>query len=213
MVNASPYIISSNGAQIFDYENRKTLAGHEIDRDVAFRITNFINERKAGFIINCSDRRYGNMNLNRKLDDGDIFIESLDEVNENIYQLVVEAYSYDLLEEMISYIKQQKEVKLLNYSPAYLKGIKTEKHYYLDVDSKEVNKGKAIKEFLEIFNIKKEESVCMGDYINDVDMFDVCGFKVAMGNANEELKEKADYVTLSNDEAGVSYFIDKFILK
>ena len=44
-------------------------------------------------------------------------------------------------------------------------------------------------------------------------MFKACGYKVAMKNASEELKEIADYVTLSNNEAGVGDFIEKFILK
>lgn len=37
--------------------------------------------------------------------------------------------------------------------------------------------------------------------------------KVAMGNAIDEIKEKADFVTKSNDEAGIAYAIDKFIFK
>lgn len=154
-INGSPYIISSNGAEIFNYETRETLAGYEMKRNIISKIINFINERKAGFIINCSNKKYGNKYLNRKLDNGDLIIDSIDEINEKIYQLVIEAYSYDSLEEFIDYINEQNELKILNYSPAYLKGIKTEKNYYLDVDNNNVNKGAAIKKFLEIFNIKK----------------------------------------------------------
>ena len=44
-------------------------------------------------------------------------------------------------------------------------------------------------------------------------MFDACGYKVAMGNASENLKAKADYITLSNNEAGEAYFINNYILK
>lgn len=211
-VNASPYIISSNGAEIFNYETKETLKGHEINKDIISKITNFINEKKAGFIINCSNKRYGNKYLNRELDDGDLFVDNVDEVEEKIYQLVIEAYSYELLEEMIRYVNKQDEVKILNYSPAYLEGIKTEKQYYLDVDNNGVNKGAAIKEFLEIFNIKKEDSLCFGDYINDVDMFEACGFGVAMGNATDDIKKISSFVTKTNDENGVAYFIENYIL-
>ena len=63
-----------------------------------------------------------------------------------------------------------------------------------------------------MFNIKKEESLCFGDYVNDLDMFDACGFKVAMENASAELKKKADFITLSNNNSGVAYFINKYII-
>jgi hydroxymethylpyrimidine pyrophosphatase-like HAD family hydrolase len=44
-------------------------------------------------------------------------------------------------------------------------------------------------------------------------MFEACGTKVAMANGSDEVKEKADYVTLSNEESGVADYIYKFILK
>jgi hydroxymethylpyrimidine pyrophosphatase-like HAD family hydrolase len=39
------------------------------------------------------------------------------------------------------------------------------------------------------------------------------GLGVAMGNAFPEIKEIADYVTLSNEDHGVAHVIDKFVLK
>ena len=42
-------------------------------------------------------------------------------------------------------------------------------------------------------------------------MFDVADIKVAMANANENVKKKCNYLTLSNDEDGVSYAIREFM--
>ena len=95
----------------------------------------------------------------------------------------------------------------------YLENKKDQKSYYADINNNSTSKGRGITSFLNIFNIKKEDSLCFGDFINDIDMFKACGYKVAMKNASEELKEIADYVTLSNNEAGVGDFIEKFILK
>ena len=39
------------------------------------------------------------------------------------------------------------------------------------------------------------------------------GFGIAMANADEGVKEKADFVTLSNDEDGVRFVIETFFLK
>ena len=44
-------------------------------------------------------------------------------------------------------------------------------------------------------------------------MIEYAGLDVAMGNATDEIKEMADYVTLSNDEDGVAHVINKFILE
>ncbi|NRO04428.1 5-amino-6-(5-phospho-D-ribitylamino)uracil phosphatase YwtE [Lactobacillus helveticus] len=51
-----------------------------------------------------------------------------------------------------------------------------------------------------------------GDQGNDMSMFEVAGFnKIAMGNAIDSIKDKADFVTKSNDEAGIAYAINKLI--
>ena len=43
-------------------------------------------------------------------------------------------------------------------------------------------------------------------------MIEYAGLGVAMGNATDEIKELADYITLSNNEDGVAHVINKFIL-
>ena len=53
----------------------------------------------------------------------------------------------------------------------------------------------------------------MGDAGNDAHMLDYAGLGVAMGNATASLKQKADYVTFSNEEDGVAHVIEKFILQ
>ncbi len=64
---------------------------------------------------------------------------------------------------------------------------------------------------LEILNIKKEESIAIGDDNNDLSMFEQVGYKVAMENAIDSVKQKADEITLSNDEDGVAIFLDKLL--
>lgn len=52
----------------------------------------------------------------------------------------------------------------------------------------------------------------MGDAGNDEHMIRYAGLGVAMGNAFEEIKAVADFVTKSNNEDGVAYVIDQFVL-
>lgn len=52
--------------------------------------------------------------------------------------------------------------------------------------------------------------MCFGDDINDIEMIEHCGYGVAMANALDIIKEKADFVTLSNEENGVAKVLDEF---
>lgn len=75
--------------------------------------------------------------------------------------------------------------------------------FAVDVISKNMNKGKAIDKFLEIFSIPKEDSMAFGDGENDIDMLKHVQIGVAMGNACDALKEIADYITTDIDDHGI----------
>lgn len=85
-------------------------------------------------------------------------------------------------------------------------------NYALEVTSKEANKGIAVERLCDYLNIPINEAICIGDSGNDIHMIQSGAFGVAMGNATEELKKAADYITLTNDEDGVAHVIEKFIL-
>ena len=58
----------------------------------------------------------------------------------------------------------------------------------------------------------REELICFGDGYNDMTMLEYAGMGVAMGNAKEEVKAVAHYITSGNDEDGIVEVIDKFVL-
>lgn len=82
----------------------------------------------------------------------------------------------------------------------------------LEILSKGVTKGTGIQLIAEKLGIDKDEVICIGDSGNDIDMINFAGLGVAMGNATTQIKETADFVTLSNEEDGVAHVINKFIL-
>lgn len=84
--------------------------------------------------------------------------------------------------------------------------------FFLEFMSKGVNKGEGIRKLSSSLGIKREEVICIGDALNDVDMIKFAGLGVAMGNAIDEVKKSADFVTKTNEEDGVAYAIEKFIL-
>lgn len=58
----------------------------------------------------------------------------------------------------------------------------------------------------------KEEMIAIGDGFNDLSMIQYAGLGVAMANAQEIVRQNADYITLSNEEDGVAAVVEKFIL-
>ena len=85
--------------------------------------------------------------------------------------------------------------------------------YYLDVTPLAGNKGAGIRALAGSRGIDLAETVAMGDQANDIAMLEAAGFGIAMGNAPDAVKAKADAVTASNDEDGVAQAIDTLILK
>ena len=65
----------------------------------------------------------------------------------------------------------------------------------VDVLDKPHDKGTAIKFALDYFKIKKEDAYAFGDDIGDISMFNEVGTSIALGNAKEEVKEVANYIT------------------
>ena len=76
----------------------------------------------------------------------------------------------------------------------------------------DVSKGHALQEIARSLDIAPEEIVAFGDNHNDIGMLRFTGLGIAMGNAHDEVKAAADYVTLSNAQDGVAIAIEEMIL-
>ena len=84
--------------------------------------------------------------------------------------------------------------------------------YNIEINAAGVNKGRGLLELGVLLGIRREEIMVCGDGDNDVSMLEEAGFGVAMGNAEEQVKAVADYITCSNDDEGVARAIEKFVL-
>ncbi len=84
--------------------------------------------------------------------------------------------------------------------------------YYLDVTHREANKGNAVRMLAAQLGVNLADVAVLGDMANDLPMFDVAGFAVAMGNASAEVQARAAAVTGSNDADGWAQAVDQFIL-
>ena len=84
--------------------------------------------------------------------------------------------------------------------------------YYLDVTHFDANKGYAVRALAAHLGVEPADVAVLGDMPNDLPMFDVAGFSVAMGNAGPDVQARASAVTGANDRDGWAAAIDDIIL-
>jgi len=82
----------------------------------------------------------------------------------------------------------------------------------VEIMHKNATKGEALKEIAKIYGINLENTVAIGDNLNDQAMLDIVRYSVAMKNGNTILKEQAKYVTeKTNSEGGVADSVMKLL--
>lgn len=84
--------------------------------------------------------------------------------------------------------------------------------FFLELAPQSVDKAYSLGKLLGSLGMPRQEMVCCGDGYNDISMLEYAGLGVAMKNAQELVREKADYITASNDEDGIVQVIEKFFL-
>lgn len=83
----------------------------------------------------------------------------------------------------------------------------------LEIIAPDVSKGRALKELAAMKNISLSEIIAIGDSYNDLEMIQIAGLGVAMGNSPQEVKEAADYITKDNDNDGIAYFVSQYLAR
>lgn len=201
--------ICYNGGKIVDNLNGKVLVNKILPQDVAKDLVEFVKRK--------------NIEINLFQDDV-CYVRSLDSYSTKIYvknsgltpvlvdldkisiDNITKGVIIDNDEEFLNQLKI--ELKNLMKDRAYITFTQAE---YLEILNKDINKGKALKEVLNLRGIKLEECMAFGDSENDLEMIEAVGFGVAMQNAIDEVKSRAKYITdNTNDEDGIEKFLRKY---
>lgn len=91
-------------------------------------------------------------------------------------------------------------------------GIYRSQPTFLEVVPAGIDKAETLHRLVQQLDIDRELVVAMGDGWNDISMLQFAGHGVAMANAVDEVKAITKYTTLSNEEDGVAYFLEKYVL-
>ncbi|MDA1476614.1 Cof-type HAD-IIB family hydrolase [Bacillus changyiensis] len=119
---------------------------------------------------------------------------------ENIYKLLCFSFDLDKLEKAKAELSTYPKLALTSSG----------KHI-IEILPDMSGKGRALKELAKHYGIDKKDIYAIGDSPNDLSMFEEAGHRIAMGNAINELKQMSTFITKSNDENGVAYFINQLL--
>lgn len=209
-------IISYNGAQIIDASTGKHLFERRIDPDMVAYL-----ERQAQR-TGCKLAYYqGDEVVATDITDPHIIDEAemngmkLRHVNSLTEEMkVVKDEGKPWPTEIIMVHDDEKILhELEKYLGKYLNGVMDTIHsnpYYLEIVGYQVGKSFAMSALVQALGLDMDKEVlAIGDGVADINMIQMAGVGIAMGNACQEVKSCADYTTLTNDEDGLAFAIEK----
>lgn len=85
--------------------------------------------------------------------------------------------------------------------------------HMVEIVSELADKGRGLRELCRHLGVKIEETIAVGDSLNDIEILDAAGLSAAMGNAYPEAKAAADVIAPDCDHAGVAWVIENYLLK
>ena len=208
--------INCNGAYGYDYLNNKVLFHtKEIDTSDVLDIYHFVKKNNYSYLIYSLEKLlFDRPDSKRTL----YWKKQLEEVfsKENAFEIEyydenkIDLKDLHVMKILLPYIDQNGLDlfnKTLNKDHKF-EAVFSEKDV-LDITYKGINKGYGIKKMSEIYNFNLENTLALGDNYNDLDMLNIVGYPVVTGNAKEDIKKVAKYITTSNNDSPLTNIINK----
>ncbi len=211
-------VITTNGAAIVDGKTGKLLSSHPIPKDAAVKILDYARERDYDHsaltarvsYFSCNSLRIKRFERYNEIAGAGGFEEmrleyfdgrSYTGINSDVLKMLIYQIPEEDFASLAAFLDSIPEISYTSSDEGLL-----------DIMAAGTNKGAAVAEVRRSLGLEKDQVCVFGDYINDLAMFDEARLTVAMGNAHDELKSKALFVTDTNDRAGVARALEALIL-
>jgi Cof subfamily protein (haloacid dehalogenase superfamily) len=203
-----PYI-TYNGAMVIMGDSREIIYEQRLSAGLAKEVIELAKEYGTTCMIWADNKLWTseiNERVNKYKEISKVEPILIDDLDGCIRNGVTKLLWYD---EIPQIEKMQSEVgKFLDNRVNY----HTSRPMFLEFVDINASKAIAMEKLGAHFGIKQSEMIAVGDGYNDLSMIEYAGLGVVMANAKDAIKERADYITLSNDEDGVAHVIYKFVL-
>lgn len=208
--HASDYIISSNGADIYNYKDNIVINEELIQASTCQRLLDISSKYDTIINFNTENLQYTNKEITKKKR---LIVDFKEFLNDNIIvQSIILDKDYHKMLKVKEELLKFSDIKIVNCSKHLLdKNFKIDKYSFFDLVNKNVSKGYAISKLCEYLKIDLNSSMAIGDSYNDISMFEKVNFSVAMSNSIDSVKKHAKIKTETNNNNGV-YKILKDVL-
>lgn len=184
----SSYLITVNGSEIFD-PTGELVERNIVGAELIQWMWDLSQKHKTDFWATSSDRVWRG------------------EMPEDIpsYQWLKFGFNIEddkIREEILTMLRENGNLEISNSSPTNI-----------EANAVGINKAKAIEKVCGFLDLRMDEVMAVGDSLNDIAMIKEAGLGVAMGNAQDIVKETADWVTETNNNNGVAKAIQKWVLE
>lgn len=205
------YVLAFNGGRIINYRTKEVIYQAELELAVVKEIYDYVVHMDAGMVTYEKDivitgtridaymdmeARLNHMEI-RQLEDFKTYID----FPLNKCLITAEDKKAAAMEQELKK-KYGNRINVFRSEP-----------FFVEIMPPNVDKAASLEKLLAILNMDVENLIACGDGYNDLTMIEYAGLGVAMANAQEIVKEHADYITLSNDEDGLVPVINQFILE
>lgn len=218
-IRGMKYAVTVNGAKILNLETGEAICEKLLPPDVALQSLRIYSEYDSILELIIDGNVYAKAECFTHLEDYyddqnviDYVLNTRIPVDDVVAMISGNEQPVDKIRAIFRNPKEREEAKRrLETIPGIV--ITSSCPIDLEVNIEGANKGLGLIWLGQQLGIKREEIMACGDSFNDYEMLKEVGFAVAMGNAEQDLKEIADYVTDTNDEDGVAKAIERFVLK
>lgn len=205
------YLVLNNGVNLYDVSEEKENYVGKISKQSASKIVEIVENFgcQINYIDFISSTTY--YSYKKKKNSNISFIKDIDtieEVKEDIARMNLFFFDWNPIDEVCRCINAEQEDV-----DCFIMQDSGSQEKWLVVNPKGVDKKITLENLGKKLHIKLEEMIFFGDGLNDLPIMENIGCSVAMGNALDEIKEKADYVTSTNNEDGIAVFLEKHLKK
>ena len=230
------YIISGNGSAVYDVKNDEIIYDRFLTKEQVFKIVDVCEENSIFYNIYTEEEVIAkSLNYNvlfyhkeniKKVEEKRTHINIVQDVKryieesgkEKFLKITVCDESRTIFNGIIRKLKEIENLDILNVEHMSRKRFKlgTEEvsieYHYTEITNENVNKWNAIEFLLNKLNIDKDETVAIGDNINDKEMIENAALGIVMGNSNPLMKEIGNVIVSDNNSEGVLEAFNKYIL-
>lgn len=211
------YAITVNGAVVEDVENHRVLDERKMSLQTALEILEMAKEYQTMYDAYVGGRGYGEARFMDHMEEYGIpavLQAMILQTRQPVENLMAEIRKMGGLVDKINYFFGDGQERLRAKAALDARGdviVTSSFSNNLEINALGATKGEAIVRLADYLGLAYEQTMGFGDGDNDMTMMTMSGIGVAMGNAVASLKEKSDYVTVSNDEDGVAAALEHFL--